>query len=542
MAEYWFKRTSSGIVEGPCVPAQLRTLAVKGIITAESLISPDQERWYPAGKVKGLFETASAGSPAAAGAPLPYAQAGSDAAFGPGSGVSTPPPPAHAILLPQAPPAYPARVEQPGEASPLLVWPSAMLAPLLLLWSLVASWESGAQPYAGIGPRMVAFWSGVGSLVAVFVLVGVWWKNALAYRAGVVIGPLGGGFIVLSSLAAAGDLTPLAWTATLCVAGLSVLTPILWTRPGAKRYFGLCCPQCNSVHIGAESFAFSERRCLNCGTFFKEDGTVLRIGAAAPGLAPVALGGATGMAPPPATSRPIAPGGVAPVVGAGAAVSPDARVSVAAAQPPGTLAYATSVYRAPAGTPGRERDVTWFLVVSCILLAFGALVLGLAFASAYQEASSPSYTGGAASPGLEVAFTLLNCFTSVAALGLWIYWLVWIYQVHKEMRNYTGYAYHISPGKALGFCFIPFFNLFWDVYMPYELAKGVQGYLRVRRDAVSPSAVLTFQILAIVPGSCVLGLGLLFIALGMRSIQGGLNALWAQARQDLLEYEGPPKV
>jgi hypothetical protein len=57
---------------------------------------------------------------------------------------------------------------------------------------------------------------------------------------------------------------------------------------------------------------------------------------------------------------------------------------------------------------------------------------------------------------------------------------------------------------------------------------------------VSPSAVLTFQILAIVPGSCVLGLGLLFIALGMRSIQGGLNTLWAQARQDLLEYEGPP--
>ena len=93
------------------------------------------------------------------------------------------------------------------------------------------------------------------------------------------------------------------------------------------------------------------------------------------------------------------------------------------------------------------------------------------------------------------------------------------------MRNLTGGWYPISPGKALGFCFIPFFNLYWFVHMPLTLANEVK---RLAPQAeVSPGAVVTLQVLSIIPGCCVYGLFNLFQSIAMVQIQRGLNQLWA---------------
>ncbi len=63
----------------------------------------------------------------------------------------------------------------------------------------------------------------------------------------------------------------------------------------------------------------------------------------------------------------------------------------------------------------------------------------------------------------------------LAVVGLLVYGLIWVYTVHREVRDFTGWQYHTSPGKALGFCFIPFFSLYCIVAMPYRLATWIEA-------------------------------------------------------------------
>ena len=133
----------------------------------------------------------------------------------------------------------------------------------------------------------------------------------------------------------------------------------------------------------------------------------------------------------------------------------------------------------------------------------------------------------------------VNGFILLSSFGLSIAWCVWVYRIHREFREFTYASHPISPGRAVGFCFIPLFNLYWMVYMPYQLAKSTHGYLRTGTTVVNPSLVLTFQILAIVPGGCLHGLNMLFMALAARSMQNGLNELWKQARSGMAPSGGP---
>ncbi|MDY7109893.1 MAG: DUF4339 domain-containing protein [Planctomycetota bacterium] len=180
-----------------------------------------------------------------------------------------------------------------------------------------------------------------------------------------------------------------------------------------------------------------------------------------------------------------------------------------------------------AGVPGEPRQVTWFLVLTCILLAFGAVTVIVSFVEGAMQSM------GEVEPWWESdtihASDVMGCVQAPVALGLWIYWLVWVYIVHREIRDFTGGAHSIGPGLALGLCFVPLFNLFWSVYMPYRLAQTIRDRSVQRRSIISPETVLTFQILSILPGCCLWGLSLLFTGLAMQHIQTGLNRLWAQA-------------
>jgi hypothetical protein len=60
-------------------------------------------------------------------------------------------------------------------------------------------------------------------------------------------------------------------------------------------------------------------------------------------------------------------------------------------------------------------------------------------------------------------------------LLLWVsgttYSLVCIYRIHKVLALMTAGKYPITPGKAAGFMLIPFYNLYWVIHWPNELAR-----------------------------------------------------------------------
>lgn len=91
-----------------------------------------------------------------------------------------------------------------------------------------------------------------------------------------------------------------------------------------------------------------------------------------------------------------------------------------------------------------------------------------------------------------------------------VYWLVCIYQLHVVMAQIPGWKYRISPARAVGFHFIPFYNLYWVLRWPRDIAVFVNS--RFERPLMRPYAVglavLAALLLRLVdPG---LGLVLLF--------------------------------
>jgi hypothetical protein len=66
------------------------------------------------------------------------------------------------------------------------------------------------------------------------------------------------------------------------------------------------------------------------------------------------------------------------------------------------------------------------------------------------------------------------------------YWMFCIYQVHVVLREVSAGLYPISPGKALGFHFIPFFNLYWIFRWTSAVADFVNANSTVRMTRVWP--------------------------------------------------------
>jgi len=85
----------------------------------------------------------------------------------------------------------------------------------------------------------------------------------------------------------------------------------------------------------------------------------------------------------------------------------------------------------------------------------------------YTESSAVTEQG--AHQGLQlgkIRFVLTPWLLNFITFG--IYGLVWLYKIHDEMLNHTG-DQSISPGKAIGFLFIPIFNIFWVFYILFHV-------------------------------------------------------------------------
>jgi hypothetical protein len=68
-----------------------------------------------------------------------------------------------------------------------------------------------------------------------------------------------------------------------------------------------------------------------------------------------------------------------------------------------------------------------------------------------------------------------------------VYWFVCIYRYHVILKMVTGGRHPISPARAVGFHFIPFYNLYWVFKWPKEIANFVN--FRVRAKLMRPTPV-----------------------------------------------------
>jgi hypothetical protein len=68
-----------------------------------------------------------------------------------------------------------------------------------------------------------------------------------------------------------------------------------------------------------------------------------------------------------------------------------------------------------------------------------------------------------------------------------VYWFVCIYRYHVLLAAVPGWKHPISPARAVGFHFIPFYNLYWVFKWPKEIANFVN--FRMRANMMRPTPV-----------------------------------------------------
>lgn len=173
------------------------------------------------------------------------------------------------------------------------------------------------------------------------------------------------------------------------------------------------------------------------------------------------------------------------------------------------------------GQTGEVRDLKGYLVAAIVVA--GVFFAAQIASGQYHLVPTPNSSN---EPG--PLSTTGSCFGLMAWIALLIYGFVWVGRVHGEIDGFTGGQYPTKAGMAVGFCFIPFFNLYWIPAMMFGLANEIERYLGPGK--ISPTKVLVFQILAFVPGCCVGAISPIFFALAMLEIQKGLNELWTMYR------------
>jgi hypothetical protein len=106
-----------------------------------------------------------------------------------------------------------------------------------------------------------------------------------------------------------------------------------------------------------------------------------------------------------------------------------------------------------------------------------------------------------------------------------VYWFVCVYRYHVVMANAPGWQHPISPARAVGFHFIPFYNLYWVFKWPREIAKFVNG--RLQQPIMKPVAVGVTVLAALVLRVLDPGFGLILLFFPMSYVSACLRRAFA---------------
>jgi hypothetical protein len=106
-----------------------------------------------------------------------------------------------------------------------------------------------------------------------------------------------------------------------------------------------------------------------------------------------------------------------------------------------------------------------------------------------------------------------------------VYWLVCVYGYHVVMAQVPGWKHPISPAKAVGFHFIPFYNLYWVFKWPQEIARFVNG--RLQQPVMKPVAVGVAVLAALILRILDPGFGLILLFFPMSYLSECLRRAFA---------------
>jgi len=130
---------------------------------------------------------------------------------------------------------------------------------------------------------------------------------------------------------------------------------------------------------------------------------------------------------------------------------------------------------APAGaSPPLNRHLYFWMILSSVILS---LVLGVS-ALGYFIASLPYFSSGEE----EVILALLLLLFVVSVPGI-VFWLILLYKAWKALQPFGA---RTTPGQAVGFLFIPFFNLYWQFVAYRGLALDFNRIADQRAGAYAP--------------------------------------------------------
>jgi hypothetical protein len=106
-----------------------------------------------------------------------------------------------------------------------------------------------------------------------------------------------------------------------------------------------------------------------------------------------------------------------------------------------------------------------------------------------------------------------------------VYWFVCVHRYHVIMARAPGWTHPISPARAVGFHFIPFYNLYWVFKWPQEIAKFVNA--RLRRPIMRPVAVGVAVLAALILRILDPGFGLILLFFPMSYVSECLRRAFA---------------
>ena len=140
-----------------------------------------------------------------------------------------------------------------------------------------------------------------------------------------------------------------------------------------------------------------------------------------------------------------------------------------------------------------------------IFFILSAIAIGIVCPQAYETEQCQS------SSGAEAILSL------VWFAGL-IYWLVCVHRIHKALFKATGSTYPIRPGRAVGFHFIPFYNLYWIFKWPSEVVKFIN--VNLPQQKMSGHAPGILLLIGFIIGD---GIGLFFLFLALRGMMRNIK-------------------
>lgn len=123
----------------------------------------------------------------------------------------------------------------------------------------------------------------------------------------------------------------------------------------------------------------------------------------------------------------------------------------------------------------------WSYVGSLVLL-FGVLVaIGVQAAMQGKAGSEAELQQHMQSWVMMIGF--FGMFILLIGVLATIFSLILLYRYWAVMQPYTK---RTTPGKAVGFLFIPIFNFYWLFVAYHGLAKDIDAYLNTNRDSTAP--------------------------------------------------------